>query len=87
MQENVSTLTILNEEREEQSEADEPEEENFPSALLEEKNQEIDHLNAEIQRLEQELDNTGDNKVRIHSHRILKDSMAAPLVDEKNALV
>ncbi|KAK5886534.1 hypothetical protein CesoFtcFv8_017560 [Champsocephalus esox] len=65
LKENVSALTILNEEREEQSEAEEPEEpeeENFPSALLEEKNQEIDHLNAEIQRLEQELDNTGDNK-------------------------
>ncbi|KAL3049419.1 hypothetical protein OYC64_008805 [Pagothenia borchgrevinki] len=62
LKENVSTLTILNEEREEQSKAEEPEEENFPSALLEEKNQEIDHLNAEIQRLEQELDNTGDNK-------------------------
>ncbi|XP_010784785.1 A-kinase anchor protein 9-like isoform X2 [Notothenia coriiceps] len=62
LKENVSALTILNEEREEQSEAEEPEEENFPSALLEEKNQEIDHLNADIQRLEQELDNTGDNK-------------------------
>ncbi|KAK1894257.1 Pericentrin, partial [Dissostichus eleginoides] len=62
LKENVSALAILNEEREEQSEAKEPEEENFPSALLEEKNQEIDHLNAEIQRLEQELDNTGDNK-------------------------
>ncbi|KAI9528762.1 hypothetical protein NQZ68_017360 [Dissostichus eleginoides] len=62
LKENVSALTILNEEREEQSEAKEPEEENFPSALLEEKNQEIDHLNAEIQRLEQELDNTGDTK-------------------------
>ncbi|XP_071063370.1 pericentrin isoform X2 [Pseudochaenichthys georgianus] len=62
LKENVSALAILNEEREEQSEAEEPEEENFPSALIEEKNQEIDHLNAEIQRLEQELDNTEDNK-------------------------
>lgn len=44
---------------------DAPEEETLPSALLEEKNQEIDHLNNEIQRLEQELENTRDAKVRL----------------------
>ncbi|XP_078134423.1 pericentrin isoform X2 [Sander vitreus] len=59
LKENVSALTILKEEKEEQSET---EEENLPSALLQEKNQEIDHLNTEIQRLEQELENTRDNK-------------------------
>ncbi|XP_078031283.1 pericentrin isoform X3 [Epinephelus lanceolatus] len=61
-QENVSALTVLKEEREEQSEVEDTAEENLPSALLQEKNQEIDHLNAEIQRLEQDLENTKDNK-------------------------
>uniref|UniRef100_A0A3Q3W5J8 Pericentrin/AKAP-450 centrosomal targeting domain-containing protein n=1 Tax=Mola mola TaxID=94237 RepID=A0A3Q3W5J8_MOLML len=60
LKENVSALTILKEEREEKSS---PDEETLPSALLQEKNQEIDHLNNEIQRLEQELQNTRDNKV------------------------
>ncbi|XP_034713635.1 pericentrin isoform X3 [Etheostoma cragini] len=59
LKENVSALTILEEENEEQSEK---EEDNLPSALLQEKNQEIDHLNTEIQRLEQALENTRDNK-------------------------
>ncbi|XP_031165616.2 pericentrin isoform X6 [Sander lucioperca] len=59
LKENVSALTILEEEKGEQSET---EEENLPSALLQEKNQEIDHLNTEIQRLEQEMENTRDNK-------------------------
>uniref|UniRef100_UPI0037E7F2AE pericentrin isoform X2 n=1 Tax=Semicossyphus pulcher TaxID=241346 RepID=UPI0037E7F2AE len=63
LKENVSTLTILKEENEEQSEVEDTEEETLPSALLEEKNQEIDHLSNEIQRLEQELENTRDNKV------------------------
>ncbi|MBN3295186.1 PCNT protein, partial [Amia calva] len=35
----------------------------FPQALLEEKNQEIDHLNEQIMRLQQEVDNSQDNKV------------------------
>uniref|UniRef100_A0A8C3V320 Pericentrin n=1 Tax=Catharus ustulatus TaxID=91951 RepID=A0A8C3V320_CATUS len=35
----------------------------FPQALLEEKNQEIDHLNEQIKRLEHELQNTLENKV------------------------
>uniref|UniRef100_A0A3Q3K048 ELK domain-containing protein n=1 Tax=Monopterus albus TaxID=43700 RepID=A0A3Q3K048_MONAL len=40
----------------------ETEEETLPSALLQEKNQEIDHLSIEIQRLEQELENTRNSK-------------------------
>lgn len=63
LQENVSALTILKEEKEELLEVEETEEEAFPSALLQEKNQEIDHLSSEIQRLEQELENTRDSKV------------------------
>lgn len=64
-QENVAALTILREEKEERSVVEEPEEETLPSALLQEKNQEIDHLNNEITRLEQELENTSNSKVRI----------------------
>ncbi|XP_047466343.1 pericentrin [Mugil cephalus] len=63
LKENVSALAILKEEKEEHSEVEETEEEMLPSALLEEKNQEIDHLTGEIQRLEQELENARDNKV------------------------
>ncbi|XP_047193520.1 pericentrin isoform X4 [Scophthalmus maximus] len=62
LKETVSALTILKEENEEQDEMEEADEDTLPSALLEEKNQEIDHLNNEIQRLEQELDNTRDNE-------------------------
>lgn len=64
MQDKVSALSVLNEAREEAIVMAAPEEETLPSALLEEKNQEIDHLNNEIQRLEQELENTRDVKVR-----------------------
>uniref|UniRef100_A0A3B4ULN8 Pericentrin n=1 Tax=Seriola dumerili TaxID=41447 RepID=A0A3B4ULN8_SERDU len=53
--------------------AREMEEETLPSALLQEKNQEIDHLNNEIQRLEQELENTRDNKVVIKTHNAYSD--------------
>uniref|UniRef100_A0A8C4WC90 Pericentrin n=1 Tax=Gopherus evgoodei TaxID=1825980 RepID=A0A8C4WC90_9SAUR len=35
----------------------------FPQALLEEKNQEIDHLNEQIERLQRELEGATDNKV------------------------
>ncbi|XP_043361751.1 pericentrin isoform X13 [Dermochelys coriacea] len=35
----------------------------FPQALLEEKNQEIDHLNEQIETLQRELDGATDNKV------------------------
>ncbi|KAM9842917.1 pericentrin [Aulostomus maculatus] len=58
LKENVSALTILTEEKQGQGHV----EETLPSALLEEKNQEIDHLNNDIQRLEQELENTRDHK-------------------------
>ncbi|XP_029316030.1 LOW QUALITY PROTEIN: pericentrin [Cottoperca gobio] len=60
LKEKVFALTILTEDKEEQSEVEEAE--HLSSALLEEKNQEIDHLNTEIQRLEQELENGRDNK-------------------------
>lgn len=65
MQDKVSALRILTEAKEEEHEVNALEEETLPSALLEEKNQEIDHLNNEIQRLEQELENTRDAKVRV----------------------
>lgn len=35
----------------------------LPSALLEEKNLEIDHLNQQVLRLQQELDSIKENKV------------------------
>ncbi|XP_040980505.1 pericentrin isoform X8 [Aquila chrysaetos chrysaetos] len=35
----------------------------FPQALLKEKNQEIDHLNEQMKRLQHELENTLENKV------------------------
>ncbi|XP_029937869.1 pericentrin isoform X2 [Myripristis murdjan] len=60
LKENVSRLTILEEEREGSKVVDDTEE-SLPSALLQEKNQEIDHLNQEIQRLEQEIENTRNN--------------------------
>ncbi|XP_062295952.1 pericentrin isoform X3 [Scomber scombrus] len=61
LRENVSSLTVLKE-TEEQREADDTEEETLPSALIQEKNHEIDHLTDEIQRLEQELEKTRDTK-------------------------
>ncbi|XP_041827485.1 pericentrin isoform X2 [Melanotaenia boesemani] len=60
--EKVSVLTVLTEEKEEHSHMKESEEESLPSALLQEKNQEIDHLNCEIQRMEHELENARHNK-------------------------
>uniref|UniRef100_A0AAQ4QNG3 Pericentrin/AKAP-450 centrosomal targeting domain-containing protein n=1 Tax=Gasterosteus aculeatus aculeatus TaxID=481459 RepID=A0AAQ4QNG3_GASAC len=62
LQENVSALSILKEEQEEQSEVEDTEEESLSSALFQEKNQEIDQLNAQIQKLEHKLENTRDNK-------------------------
>ncbi|XP_034015360.1 pericentrin isoform X1 [Thalassophryne amazonica] len=62
LKETVSTFTLLKEEREGRREVVETEEETLPSALLQEKNQEIDHLNSEIHKLEQELQNSRDNK-------------------------
>lgn len=67
-QENVSALTILKEEKEQLCKEDEMDEETLPSALLQEKNHEIDHLNSELQRLEQELENTSDNKVGVNAN-------------------
>ncbi|XP_029972288.1 pericentrin isoform X2 [Salarias fasciatus] len=65
LKENVSALTIFKEEKEGQREMEETEEETLPSALLQEKNQEIDHLNCEIQRLEQELENARNSSVGV----------------------
>lgn len=69
----MSALTILKEEKEVQNEV---EEENLPSALLQEKNQEIDHLSSEIQRLEQELENAKDTKVSMTSCQMHVASVA-----------
>ncbi|KAM6973041.1 pericentrin [Aplochiton taeniatus] len=68
LKENVSTLTICQEEREvererREEEEDEGEEESLSSALLQDKNHEIDHLNQEVQRLRQEMVNARDNQV------------------------
>ncbi|XP_058471141.1 pericentrin [Solea solea] len=60
--ETMSALALLQEEKDEQREVVEVKEETLSSALLQEKNQEIDHLSNEIHRLEQELENTKDNK-------------------------
>ncbi|XP_034145545.1 pericentrin isoform X3 [Esox lucius] len=63
LQETVSTLTYRLEERAMEGERDEEKrEESLPSALLEEKNAEIDHLTQEIHRLEQELQTTRDSR-------------------------
>lgn len=78
----MSALTTLKEEKGEESEVEASEEETLPSALLQEKNQEIDHLNNEIQRLEQELETTRDNKVKICTNRKLADSVVVPIVDD-----
>ncbi|XP_055764487.1 A-kinase anchor protein 9-like isoform X2 [Salvelinus fontinalis] len=57
LKETVSALTFRLEEREI---GEEKEEESLPSALLEEKNDEIDHLTQEIHKLELELETAGD---------------------------
>uniref|UniRef100_M4A5V3 Pericentrin n=1 Tax=Xiphophorus maculatus TaxID=8083 RepID=M4A5V3_XIPMA len=62
LKETMSTLTEVNEEKG-QVQVAENEEETLPAALLQEKNQEIDHLNCEIQKLEQELESARDNRV------------------------
>ncbi|KAI2663332.1 Pericentrin [Labeo rohita] len=56
LQETVDTLTRRLEEGSDESILQ------LPSALLEEKNLEIDHLNQQILQLQQELDMTNDNK-------------------------
>jgi len=77
----MSALTIVNEEKEDRSQVEETEEETLPSALLREKNQEIDHLNYEIQRLEQALENAGDNKVRVSIHTIPVNNICVHIVE------
>ncbi|KAM4540827.1 pericentrin [Fundulus diaphanus] len=62
LKETMSTITGLNEEKKLIQDA-ENEEETLPAALLQEKNQEIDHLNCEIQKLEQELESARHSKV------------------------
>ncbi|XP_023208004.1 A-kinase anchor protein 9-like isoform X1 [Xiphophorus maculatus] len=64
LKETMSTLTEVNEEKG-QVQVAENEEETLPAALLQEKNQEIDHLNCEIQKLEQELESARDNRVGV----------------------
>ncbi|XP_057715000.1 pericentrin isoform X2 [Corythoichthys intestinalis] len=76
LKEQVSTLSILAEEKEIQRQAEDSEEETLPTALIQEKNLEIDHLNNEIQRLEQELENT-NNKVSqkdLEAEHLLSDN-------------
>uniref|UniRef100_A0A3Q2FFS1 Pericentrin n=1 Tax=Cyprinodon variegatus TaxID=28743 RepID=A0A3Q2FFS1_CYPVA len=62
LKETISSLTEVNENKE-QTWSAVNEEEPLPAALLQEKNQEIDHLNCEIQKLEQELESERDSKV------------------------
>ncbi|XP_073808702.1 pericentrin isoform X4 [Danio rerio] len=57
LQETVDTLTRRLEEGSDESILQ------LPSALLEEKNLEIDHLNQQLLQLQQELDTTNDNKI------------------------
>ncbi|KAM9786838.1 pericentrin isoform 2-T2 [Syngnathus typhle] len=68
LEEKVSSLSILAEEKEVQRPVDEAKVETLPSALLHEKNQEIDHLNNEIQKLEQELENTNNKDLEVELH-------------------
>lgn len=68
IQEKVSALTILHEENEEHVEMEDSAEQTLSAALLQEKNQEIDHLNCEIQRLEQELESARSNNVSVRTH-------------------
>lgn len=74
LQENVAALTVHKKEKE-RDEGEEVPEETLTSALLQEKNQEIDHLNNEIQKLEQELVTIKDSKVRICTKVILAGSV------------
>lgn len=74
LQENVAALTVHKKEKD-RDEGEEVPEETLTSALLHEKNQEIDQLNNEIQKLEQELVTTKDSKVRICTKVIFADSV------------
>lgn len=64
LQENVAALSVQKTDMEAEADGDVPGEETLTSALLEEKNLEIDQLSNEIQKLEQELESTKNNKVR-----------------------
>lgn len=61
-------------------------EDNLPTALLEEKNQEIDHLHSEIQRLSEELENTTNDKV-ISPHGTRAVSVKLVVVGEQVLIV
>lgn len=63
LQENVAALSDQKKETEAEAGGDGSAEETLASALLEEKNLEIDHLSNEIQKLEQELESTKNNEV------------------------
>lgn len=84
LEERIAALmesATLKEEKEEEGEVEASDEETLSSALLQEKNQEIDHLNNEIQRLEQELEATRDNKVKIDSNTKFTDSVVVSPVE------
>uniref|UniRef100_A0A3Q2YE78 Pericentrin n=1 Tax=Hippocampus comes TaxID=109280 RepID=A0A3Q2YE78_HIPCM len=67
-QEHLSALSILAEEKEGQRTVEDQKEETLPSALLEEKNHEIDHLTTEIERLQEELGNTNNKDLEAELH-------------------
>ncbi|XP_051942198.1 pericentrin isoform X2 [Hippocampus zosterae] len=64
----VPARSILAEEKEGQRTVEEQKEESLPFALLEEKNHEIDHLTAEIQRLQEELGDTNKKDLEAKLH-------------------
>ncbi|XP_053494141.1 pericentrin isoform X2 [Ictalurus furcatus] len=67
LQETVSTL------RRQQQEAGDTSTLQLPAALLEEKNLEIDHLNQQVHRLQQELDSTKENKTAEEKQADIED--------------
>lgn len=71
LQENVAALSVQKKETEAEDDEDAPVEEMLSSALLQEKNLEIDHLSNEIQKLEQELESTKNNEVRKCTNRFI----------------
>ncbi|XP_019728011.1 pericentrin isoform X3 [Hippocampus comes] len=68
LKEHLSALSILAEEKEGQRTVEDQKEETLPSALLEEKNHEIDHLTTEIERLQEELGNTNNKDLEAELH-------------------
>lgn len=71
LQEKVAALSVQKKEMEAEDDEDAPVEEMLSSALLQEKNLEIDHLSNEIQKLEQELESTKNNEVRKCTNRFI----------------